>query len=68
MKPAYGPRFSRRTVFDAVLESRAAHLHRMIETTKQDLASRYELELLHHILGVLEGLDDRTRPQRQLGA
>lgn len=61
MNPPYRSRPLRGTVFEAVLETRAAHLRRRIESAKQALAPRHELELLHHALTVLEELDDRTR-------
>jgi hypothetical protein len=67
VNPTYRPRTSRGTVFEAVLESRAAHLRRRIESARQTLAPHRELEVLHHVLTVLEELDDRTRPRGNLG-
>lgn len=63
MNLTYRPRTPRGTLFEAVLESRAANLRRRIESARQTLAPRHELELLHHVLAVLEELDDRTRPR-----
>ena len=62
MNPTYRRRRPPGTHFEIVLENRAAHLQRRIESAQQDLASHGELDILHHALTVLQELDDRTRP------
>ena len=59
-----GVRVPRRTVFETVVDNSSAQIRAMIERAKGDLASRHELELLQHVLSVIETMDDRTRPAR----
>ncbi|WP_435771343.1 hypothetical protein [Nocardioides sp. SYSU DS0651] len=62
VNPSFGVRVPRRTVFESVVDSSAAQIRAMIERARSDLASRHELELLQHVLSVIESMDDRTRP------
>ena len=64
MNASAGVRVPRRTVFETVVDNSSAQIRAMIERAKGDLASRHELELLQHVLSVIETMDDRTRPAR----